>query len=60
MKNRNKLIIWDGGLVIAILIFLFLDVQPRYNLIVGFSTVLILSNCVANHIAAYKLTGKIY
>jgi len=60
MKNKGKLIIWDACLVIGILLFIFWNIQPHYNLIVGFSTVLILSNCVANHIAAYKLTGKIY
>jgi len=60
MKNRTRLILWDACLLIGTLSLLFVDIKPHYNLILGFSTALILSNCVANHIAAYKLTGKIY
>jgi len=60
MKNRTKLIIWDTVLAIGIILFLFWNIQPHNNLIVGLITVLILSNCVAKHIAVYKLTGKIY
>jgi len=60
MKNRTRLILWDSCLLVGILLLLVLNFKPHYDLILGFSTALILSNCVANHIAAYKLTGKIY
>jgi len=60
MNNRSKLIIWDIALTIGILLFLFWDIRESSKLIVGFMSALILSTCVRNHIAAYKLTGKIY
>ncbi|BAU56222.1 hypothetical protein MgSA37_04419 [Mucilaginibacter gotjawali] len=60
MNNRTKLILWDSALISGIMLFLFWNIQPHSNLIIGLITVLILSNCAAKHIAAYKLTGKIY
>jgi hypothetical protein len=60
MKDKARLISWDIALVTGILLFIFLQLPGRYNLIVGITTVLILSNCIKNHIAAYKLSGKIY
>jgi hypothetical protein len=60
MKNRGKLIIWDIALLAGVLLFLFWNIRESSKLIVGFMSVLVLSTCVRNHIAAYKLTGKIY
>ena len=60
MKDTTKLIIWDSSLLLGVILFLFWNIQPHNNLIIGLITVLILSNCVAKHIAVYKLTGKIY
>jgi hypothetical protein len=60
MNNRATLIMWDIALITGVILYLFWNVQPHNNLIVGLITVLILSNCVAKHIAVYKLTGKIY
>ena len=60
MKNRTILIMWDSALLIGIALFLFWDIQQHGKLILGFMTVLIMSTCLRNHIAAYKLTGKIY
>ncbi len=60
MNNRIKLIVWDSALISGIMLFLFWNIQPHNNLIIGLITVLILSNCAAQHIAGYKLTGKIY
>ncbi|WP_374948362.1 hypothetical protein [Mucilaginibacter sp.] len=60
MNESNRLISWDAALVTGVILFLFLQVPEHYNLIIGLVTVMILSNCVKNHIAAYKLTGKIY
>jgi hypothetical protein len=60
MKDRARLIVWDSAFLVGIGLFFFWNIPPHYNLIVGFLTTLIMSNCVANHIAAYKLNGKIY
>ncbi len=60
MSERSRLISWDAALIAGIVMFLFLQVPGNYNLIIGLITVMILSNCVRNHIAAYKLNGKIY
>jgi len=60
MTERVRLIMWDAALIIGIILFLFLSIQPHNNLIVGLISILIFSNCVANHITVYKLTGKLY
>lgn len=60
MSERSRLISWDLALTAGILMFLFLQVPGSYNLIIGLITVMILSNCVRNHVTAYKLNGKIY
>jgi hypothetical protein len=60
MKERTRIVLWDTALAIGILLFFFWDIQPHYTFIVGFSTILILTNAIRNHIAAYKLSGKIY
>ena len=60
MKDRGRLIAWDAALLIGIAIILFVNVTEHYYIMIGFLTALILSNCVRNHIAAYKLNGKIY
>jgi hypothetical protein len=60
MKERKRLISWDVALITGVVLFLFLQVPQQYNLIIGIITVMILSNCIKNHIAAYKLNGKIY
>jgi hypothetical protein len=60
MKDRTRLIMWDSALLIGITLFFFWDIQEHAKLIVGFMTVLMMSTCLRNHIAVYKLTGKIY
>jgi hypothetical protein len=60
MKDRSRLILWDVALLIAIALFFFWNVSEQYNLIIGIITVMILSFSIKNHIAAYKLSGKIY
>jgi hypothetical protein len=60
MKDRGRLIIWDLCLLTGILLILFLNVADKYILTIGFSTVLIMTNCLTNHIKFYKLTGKLY
>jgi hypothetical protein len=60
MNERKRLIGWDAVLIAGIVLFLFLQVPDRFNLVIGIVTVAILSNCIKNHIAAYKLNGKIY
>ncbi|MEO6633895.1 MAG: hypothetical protein ABIN13_19280 [Mucilaginibacter sp.] len=60
MKDRSRLILWDVALLIGVAMFIFINTSSQNNLVIGLVTVLILSNCVKNHIAAYKLNGKIY
>jgi hypothetical protein len=60
LNERTKLILWDAALAIGILLFIFWKVSSQNNLIIGFLTVMLLSTCIQKHIAAYKLTGKIY
>ena len=60
MKDRSRLILWDIALLIGIALYILINTSAQYNLIIGFVTVLIFSNCIKNHIAAYKLSGKIY
>jgi len=59
-SERTKLILWDTTLIIGVVLLAFKFIPEHYMLIVGFTTAMILSNCVRNHIAAYKLNGKIY
>ncbi|RYU89486.1 hypothetical protein EWM62_14290 [Mucilaginibacter terrigena] len=60
MKDRTRLITWDIALLTGILIYINIHMPERYSLIVGLSTVMVLTNCINNHIAAYKFSGKIY
>jgi hypothetical protein len=60
MKDRSRLILWDMALLIGIALYLFINTSAQNNLIIGLVTVLIFSNCIKNHIDAYKLSGKIY
>lgn len=60
MKDRARLVMWDSALLIGVILFFFWNIQEHSKLIVGFMTALIMSTCLRNHIAAYKLTGKIY
>jgi hypothetical protein len=60
MSRRSRLMSWDAALLTGVLLFVFLQVPVQYNLTIGLVTVLILSNCLRNHITAYKLNGKIY
>ena len=60
MKSKTELILWDAALVIGLLLFIFWNVSEKYNLIVGILTVMILSFSTKKHIAAHKLSGKIY
>lgn len=64
MKDRSRLILWDMALFIGIALYLFMNTSAQNNLIIGLTTVLIFSNffsnCIKNHIDAYKLSGKIY
>lgn len=60
MKDRSRLILWDVALLVGIALYIFINTSAQNNLIIGFMTVLILANCIKNHIAVYKLSGKIY
>ncbi|MEB0262160.1 MULTISPECIES: hypothetical protein [unclassified Mucilaginibacter] len=60
MKDRIRLTTWDIALLAGILLYITVQMPERYSLIVGLTTVLILTNCIKNHIAAYKFSGKIY
>jgi len=60
MKSRTELILWDAALMLGILLFLFWNVSEHNNLIIGIVTVMIFSFSIQKHIAAYKLTGKLY
>jgi len=60
MNERSRLISWDAALITGIALLFLRQVPEHYRLIIGFTTALILSNCIKNHIAAYKLNGKIY
>ena len=60
MSERIRLISWDSALLAGILLFVFLQVPGQYNLMIGLVTVMILSNCLRNHITVYQLNGKIY
>ncbi len=60
MKDRTRLITWDIALLAGILLYITVQMPERYSLIVGLSTVLILTNCIKKHIAVYKFSGKIY
>lgn len=59
MKNRIRLILWDLSFVVGVVLVGNLT-TPRYQLIAGISTILILTNCITNHLIEYKLRGKIY
>jgi hypothetical protein len=60
MKSRTELILWDAALMLGILLFIFWNVSDNNHLIVGILTVMIFSFSIQKHIAAYKLSGKIY
>jgi hypothetical protein len=60
MNERSRLISWDAALIVGIVLLFLLQVSEHYRLIIGFTTALIFSNCIRNHITAYKLNGKIY
>jgi uncharacterized membrane protein len=60
MNERSRLISWDAALIAGMVLFFLLQVPEHYHLIIGITTVSILSNCIRNHITAYKLSGKIY
>jgi hypothetical protein len=60
LNGRTTLIIWDIALMVGIMLLVFKFIPENYSVMTGFLTAIILSTCVRNHIAAYKLTGKIY
>ncbi|MCO5936985.1 hypothetical protein NAF17_15685 [Mucilaginibacter sp. RB4R14] len=60
MKDRTRLITWDITLLAGILLYILVQMPERYSLIIGLSTVMILTNCIKNHIVAYKFSNKIY
>ncbi len=60
MSGRIGLVLWDSALLVGVALFFLWNIQPHSNFIVGFATILILTTCIRNHIAVYKLTGKIY
>ena len=60
MREKVGLMAWDAALLIGIALFVFLNVPANKNLIIGLVTVMIFANCIKNHIAVYKLTGKLY
>jgi len=60
MKDRSRLIAWDVASLIGYVLAFALHIPDTYRIIIGFVSAIILSICVRNHIAAYKLTGKLY
>ena len=60
MGNSGKSIIWDVALIIGIALYFIFRNIGYYGFIIGFATVQILTNCVRNHVAIYKLNGKLY
>ena len=58
--KRGAVISWDVVLFAGIVLLFAINSASSLYLIAGFCTVLIFSNCLRNHIAVYKLTGKIY
>jgi len=60
MEGRGRLIAWDVALVIGYVLAFALHIPDTYRIIIGFASGLILVTSIRNHIAAYKLTGKIY
>ncbi len=60
ISDRTRLILWDAALLIGIVLIFALHIPDTYRIIIGLSTSLILSNALRNHIAVYKLNGKIY
>jgi len=60
MKDRSRLIAWDAALVTGYVLAFALHIPDTCRIVIGFVSAIILSNCVRNHIAAYKLNGKIY
>lgn len=60
MTGRSKTILWDIAFVVGVLLCLFLPSESHLYLITGLVTVMIFTNCITNHIAVYKLTGKLY
>ncbi|MFD1256264.1 hypothetical protein ACFQ3S_05605 [Mucilaginibacter terrae] len=61
MMNLNyKIWLWDAAFIVGVVLFSVLKTSSTYNLIIGLITVQVFINCVKNHIAVYKLTGKAY
>ncbi|MES2278280.1 MAG: hypothetical protein V4592_19775 [Bacteroidota bacterium] len=60
LNTRTTLILWDIALIAGIVLLVFKLIPENYLVMTGFLTAIILSNTVRNHIAAYKITGKIY
>jgi tetrahydromethanopterin S-methyltransferase subunit F len=60
MKDRSRLITWDAALIVGYALTFALPIPDTNRIIIGFISAIILSNCIRNHIAVYKLTGKIY
>ncbi|WP_462266621.1 hypothetical protein [Mucilaginibacter sp.] len=60
MKSKSTLVSWDVAFVVGVLLFFLLNDEHHLSLIAGLMTVQIFINCITNHIAVFKLTGKIY
>lgn len=60
MMKKSGLIGWDIASLTGVFIYNNVQMPDSYSLIVGISTVTMLTNCVKNHMNAYKLSGKIY
>jgi hypothetical protein len=60
MSSNLKIWLRDAAFVAGIVLFFVLKTSSTYNLIIGLVTVQVFINCVKNHIAVYKLTGKAY
>jgi hypothetical protein len=60
VTSRGNLIIWDVMLVAGYALAFGLHIPDSYRIGIGFISAIILSTSVRNHIAAYKLSSKIY
>ena len=60
ISTRSNLIMWDILLVVGYALAFTLHVPDTYRIGIGFISAIIFSTCIRNHVAAYKLSGKIY
>ena len=61
LSERIKLMLWDSAFVITtVLYFLLHNIQPLIGWLLLVTCMITVRKSIKNHLAAYKLTGKIY